>query len=69
MTDLLEKLLSGELNTAAFLAAIVALDWIAICALWWALYKERTRGVDLVNKMLDMTSQTTIMIERITGRT
>ncbi len=69
MTELLNSLLSGELNRTTLLGAVIALDWIAISALWWALYKERQRGEDLVNKMLDMTTQTAIMIERITGRT
>ncbi len=43
-------------------------QWVAMAYLWRALKEERLRGEDLVEKMLEMSTEAAIMVERITGR-
>lgn len=68
VTDALVNLLSGQSGVVGFLAVIVAMAVVAISVLWRALQKERSRTSTLVDKMLEMSAETAIIIERITGR-
>ncbi len=68
MGDALVELLSGQAGVVGLLAAVVVMSIAAVSVVWRALQKERKRTSALVDKMLEMSSQTATMVERITGR-
>jgi hypothetical protein len=66
--DSLVNILFGQLENMGFAGLVIIAQFIAINHLWRAMREERRRSEHLVDKMLEMTSDASIMIERITGR-
>ncbi len=65
MSDAIINALFSQLGLAGLM---IGGQWVAMIYLWKALAAERQRSEHLVDKMLEMTSDASTMIERITGR-
>lgn len=68
MLEGVADLLSGQYGMTGIAGGLLALMMTGIVVLWRALVRERKRTSELVDKMLEMTAHTAIMIERITSR-
>ncbi len=68
MLESIADLLSGQYGMTGVVGGLYGLMMTGIVVLWRALVRERKRTSELVDKMLEMTAHTAIMIERITRR-
>ena len=58
----------SQLTEMGVCGFIVALMLVALYKVWQALQLERLRSENLVGKMYELSKETVVMIERISGR-
>ncbi len=68
MLDKVSDFTVQQLTDMGFCGFVIGCLFVALYALWKALQKERKRCEVLVDKMHELSRETNIMIERITGR-